>query len=314
MMLLPLKNQMNRNSSQNRPVAGILLLDKPKGITSNQALQRVKKLYRARKAGHTGSLDPLATGMLPLCFGEATKFSQFLLEADKIYEVTAKLGIKTTTGDAEGEILAEKPVPPLNKEKLDELIQSFVGRIQQIPSMYSAIKQQGQSLYKLARQGIEVERKPRDIHIYSIDYLSHDKDTFSIKVHCSKGTYVRTLIEDMGEKLGCGAHVQDLRRLGVGPYAAQKMHTLEHLEELAQHGDYTAMDACLLSTDSAIQNWPEVFLSEAAIYYLKQGQAIIIPYAPTSGWLRMKRKNGEFFGVGEILSDGKIAPRRLVAG
>lgn len=302
---------MSKSRTKGRPLDGILLLDKPKGITSNAALQIVKRRYDARKAGHTGSLDPLASGMLPICFGEATKFSQFLLESDKSYQVTAKLGIKTTTGDAEGEIVSEKPVPSITIKILEQLFAQFVGPIQQIPSMYSAIKQNGQPLYKLARQGLEVVREPREIQIYSINYLSHDLDSFSFTVHCSKGTYVRTLVEDMGEALGCGAHVQELRRLSVGPYQAAQMQTLAHLDELAANQARDTMDSYLLPVDSAIQ-WPELIMSEAAIYYLKQGQPVIAPYAPTSGWVKITRKNGGFLGVGEILDDGRVAPRRLV--
>jgi len=303
---------MSKPRNKGRPIDGILLLDKPKGITSNAALQIVKRFYDARKAGHTGSLDPLASGMLPICFGEATKFSQFLLEADKHYQVTAKLGIKTTTGDAEGEVLAEKPVPALTTEKLEQLFAQFTGTIQQIPSMYSAIKQNGQPLYKLARQGIEVPREAREIEIYNITYLSQTADSFSFNVHSSKGTYVRTLVEDMGETLGCGAHVQELRRLAVGPYQPAQMQPLEHLQDLAEKQIRDVMDSYLLPVDSAIHNWPELALSEAAIYYLKQGQPVIAPYAPTSGWVRITRKDGSFFGVGEILDDGRVAPRRLV--
>lgn len=303
---------MRKPPKKGRPIDGILLLDKPENITSNAALQVVKRLYDAQKAGHTGSLDPLASGMLPICFGEATKFSQFLLEADKHYQVTAKLGIKTTTGDAEGEVLTEKPVPALTTADLERLFTQFTGTIQQVPSMYSAIKQNGQPLYKLARQGIEVPREAREIQIYSITYLSHTADSFSFNVHSSKGTYVRTLVEDMGDSLGCGAHVQTLRRLAVGPYQAPQMQTLAHLQTLAEEQQANVMDGYLLPVDSAIHHWPELSLSEAAVYYLKQGQPVIAPYAPTSGWVRMIRKDGSFLGVGEILDDGRVAPRRLV--
>jgi tRNA pseudouridine55 synthase len=303
---------INRSRQKGRILDGILLLDKPKGITSNAALQTVKRLYNARKAGHTGSLDPLASGMLPICFGEATKFSQFLLEADKQYLVTAKLGVRTTTGDAEGEVVSEKAVPTLTEQQLQELFTRFTGVIAQIPSMFSAIKQNGQPLYKLARQGIEVEREARHITVYGFEYLSHQADQITFTVHCSKGTYVRTLVEDMGEALGCGAHVQELRRLTVGSYKAEQMQDLGKLQELSAQQDFTTMDSFLLSVDSAIERWPALALSEAAVYYLKQGQPIIVPYAPTSGWVRLTRKEGGFLGVGEILDDGKVAPRRLI--
>ncbi len=303
---------MSKPRNKGRALDGILLLDKPTGISSNAALQIAKRFYNAQKAGHTGSLDPLASGMLPICFGEATKFSQFLLEADKHYEVTAKLGVKTTTGDAEGEVLAEKQPPVVTPDMIEKLFTQFTGTLQQIPSMYSAIKQNGQPLYKLARQGIEVVREPREIQIYSLTYLSQTPDTLSFQIHSSKGTYVRTLVEDMGEALGCGAHVQTLRRPAVGPYQETQMQTLEHLQTLAEKQARDVMDSYLLPVDSMIQHWPELALSEAAIYYLKQGQPVIAPYAPTSGWLRITRKDGSFFGVGEVLDDGRIAPRRLV--
>lgn len=303
---------INRSRQKGRVLDGILLLDKPKGITSNAALQTVKRLYNARKAGHTGSLDPLASGMLPICFGEATKFSQFLLEADKQYLVTAKLGVRTTTGDAEGEVVSEKAVPTLTEQQIQKLFTRFTGVIAQIPSMFSAIKQNGQPLYKLARQGIEVEREARHITVYGFEYLSHQADQITFTVHCSKGTYVRTLVEDMGEALGCGAHVQELRRLTVGTYKAEQMQDLGKLQELSGQQDFATMDSFLLSVDSAIERWPALALSEAAVYYLKQGQPIIVPYAPTSGWVRLTRKEGGFLGVGEILDDGKVAPRRLI--
>lgn len=303
---------MSKSRNKGRAINGILLLDKPKGITSNAALQIVKRFYDAQKAGHTGSLDPLASGMLPICFGEATKFSQFLLETDKYYQVTAKLGIKTTTGDTEGEILAEKTIPNLTSDLLEELFAKFTGTLQQIPSMYSAIKQNGQPLYKLARQGIEVTREPREIEIYSISYLSQTQDSLSFNVHSSKGTYIRTLIEDMGEALGCGAHVQELRRLRVGPYQSVQMQSLADLQTLAEEQARDTMDSYLLPVDSVISHWPDLALSEAAIYYLRQGQPVIAPYAPTSGWVRITRKDGSFFGIGEILEDGRVAPRRLV--
>lgn len=303
---------MTKLRTKGRRIDGILLLDKPKGITSNAALQRVKNLYTARKAGHTGSLDPLASGMLPICLGEATKFSQFLLEADKHYHVVAKLGVKTTTGDGEGEIIAQRAVPSITPEMLTELFAKFTGAISQVPSMFSAIKQNGQPLYKLARQGIEVAREARVIHIHALNYIALDQDLLTFNVHCSKGAYVRTLVEDMGEALGCGAHVQELCRVGVGSYEGQQMVSLSELEALAQQGNNAVLDAYLLPIDSAIQAWPELEISEAAVYYLKRGQPVILPYAPTSGWIRLRRKNGSFLGVGEIMDDGRVAPERLV--
>lgn len=304
---------MKQGRPKLRDVNGILLLDKPTGITSNAALQKVKRCYAAQKAGHTGSLDPLASGMLPLCFGEATKFSQFLLEADKVYRVTAKLGIKTATGDAEGEIIQQREVSALSEDAIHRVLLQFNGIIEQIPSMYSAIKHQGQPLYKLARQGIEIERKSRQVTIFRIDLLAHGADTLSFEVHCSKGTYVRTLVEDIGEQLGCGAHVIALKRLSVGPYLPEHSIALAVLEELAEQQDYAALDAYLLPLDTTVANWQEVRLSEATTYYLRQGQPVIVPYAPSSGWVRLVGNNGRFLGVGEIIDDGRVAPRRLLA-
>lgn len=306
---------MNPQKTPKRHIDGIVLLDKPEGITSNAALQQVKHLYRAMKAGHTGSLDPLASGMLPICLGEATKFSQYLLDADKSYQVTAQLGVKTTTGDREGEVVSQAAVPELTQETLEAVLKQFTGQVTQIPSMYSALKHQGQPLYKLARQGIEVERKARVITVYQMDLLGIEGDLLSIQVSCSKGTYIRTLVEDIGTALGCGAHVAILRRLGVGSYLSAQMHTLDELQQLAEDEvRRRELDTRLLPFESAIGHFAELSLSEAAIYYLKQGQAIIAPQAPSEGWVRLHRRNtGAFVGVGEVLADGRVAPRRLMA-
>jgi tRNA pseudouridine55 synthase len=304
---------VRRKTKPGRNIHGILLLDKPIGITSNAALQQVKKLFNARKAGHTGSLDPIASGMLPLCFGEATKFSQFLLEADKHYRVIAKLGVKTTTGDIEGEIIHQQTVSGISQDILLNTLAKFKGEIEQIPSMFSAIKHQGQPLYKLARQGIEVERKPRVITIYELNLLHYqDNDSFEFDVRCSKGTYVRNLVEDIGEILGCGAHVTSLRRLAAGPYQAEQMISMDALTALFTENGVAAADAHLLPVDSSVASWPTITISETAAFYLRQGQAIIVPHAPTSGWVRVMLKDGRFLGVAEILDDGKVAPRRLV--
>ncbi len=295
-----------------REVHGILLLDKPTGMTSNAALQQVKYLFTAKKAGHTGSLDPLANGMLPICFGEATKFSQYLLEADKIYEVTAKVGVKTTTGDTEGEIVAEKSLENFNKETLQKVLVQFQGEISQIPSMFSALKHQGQPLYKLARQGIAVERAARNVTIYALNLTEVSADYFSFIVHCSKGTYVRTLVEDIGEALGCGAHVTALRRTQVAKLPVDRMITMQQITDIVAAQGLTGLDALLTPIDLMLQDWSAVNLSEAAAYYLKQGQPVIVPYAPTSGWVRLFLHGGRFIGVGEIIDDGRVAPRRLV--
>lgn len=295
-----------------RHVDGILLLDKPIEMTSNTALQIVKRLFGAAKAGHTGSLDPLASGMLPICLGEATKFSSYLLEADKHYQVVAQLGIKTSTGDAEGEVIAQKPVGDISAAQLAAVLAQFRGAIEQVPSMYSAIKHQGRPLYELARQGITIERAARPVNIYQLDLLAQTPDTLTLNVVCSKGTYIRTLVEDIGEALGCGAHVINLRRLSAGSYQPAQMITLAIIEELATKGDFSLLDAHLLTVDSAVSHWPLLEISTAASYYLQRGQSIIIPAAPTSGWVRLMIKPNRFLGVGEILADGRIAPRRLV--
>lgn len=302
---------MSRKRNNRRAVNGLLLLDKPSGMSSNEALQQVKRLFNAQKAGHTGSLDPLATGMLPVCLGEATKVSGFLLDADKRYRMTCKLGVKTATGDAEGEVLEVRPVPRLESAELERVLARFRGEIQQIPPMYSALKHQGERLYKLARQGQEVERAPRTVLIHELTLLRQSEDELELEVACSKGTYVRALAEDLGEALGCGAHVSALRRLAVGPYRdPEAMVTLDELRHLATDG-YAALDQHLLAVESALGNWPEVRLSADSAFYLRQGQAVLVPKAPTSGWVRLFDQHGRFLGVGEIQDDGKVAPRRL---
>jgi tRNA pseudouridine55 synthase len=304
---------MGRRRAKGRDVNGILLLDKPSGITSNAALQQVKRLYFARKAGHTGSLDPLASGVLPICMGEATKVSAFLLDADKRYRVRCQLGVRTATGDAEGEIVASRAVDRYSRAQLESVLDQFRGSIEQIPPMYSALKHQGQRLYKLARQGVEVERQPRPVEIYALLLTGLGDDWIDIDVHCSKGTYVRTLVEDIGERLGCGAHVSELRRTGVGPYDETGLVTITTLEELKQ-SDLAAMDGLLLPIESALTQWPGVELSNDAAFYLQQGQPVLVPRAPTSGWVRLYERDHTFLGMGEILDDGRVAPRRLMKG
>jgi tRNA pseudouridine55 synthase len=281
------------------------------GATSNAALQQVKRLYKAQKAGHTGSLDPLATGVLPICLGEATKASAFLLDADKHYRVVCKLGETTTTQDAEGEVVETRPVGAYSLEDLEAALARFRGPQEQVPPMFSAVKHEGQRLYKLARQGIEVERKARSIVIHELALLSWTSPYLEIEVHCSKGTYVRTLAEDLGAALGCGAHVTGLRRTGVGPYGADGLVTLEQLEALAGEG-FAGLDALLLPMESALAQWPGVRLTGDAAFYLRQGQPVLVPKAPTSGWVRLYEGESTFLGMGEILDDGRVAPRRLM--
>ena len=296
-----------------RDVNGILVLDKPAGMTSNDAVQRAKRLFNASKVGHTGSLDPLATGVLPLCFGEATKFSQYLLTSDKRYVVRIRLGVATDSGDADGEVIATRPVPDLTADEVERALDSFRGEIEQVPSMFSAIKHQGQPLYKLARQGIEVERESRPVTIFENELLALEGDEMTLSIHCSKGTYVRTIAEDLGEMLGCGAHVTALRRTAAGPYQESDLLTFETLEAALEEG---SLDRFLLPVSSAVGDWPEVSLSDDTAYYLRQGQPVMVPHAPTRGWVRLFQLRSEgasrFLGVGEVLDDGRVAPRRLV--
>lgn len=301
---------MGRRRKRGRDITGILLLDKPTDITSNKALQQAKFLYFAAKAGHTGALDPIATGVLPICFGEATKFSQYLLNADKQYRVTAKLGEKTTTADREGEVIESRPVD-VSETQLVKLLQQFKGTISQVPSMYSALKKDGVPLYKLARQGIEVERDAREVDIYSLELVSFSGDEFVLDVHCSKGTYVRNLVEDIGEELSCGAHVLELRRTAVGDFGLEQTVTMAHLEELKQADAKLEMDELLLPVEKALAHMPLIQLSDDQAYYLRMGQAVQVPGAPVEGSVCLLHDN-QFIGVGAINDDGNIAPSRLV--
>jgi len=298
-----------------RDVHGILLLDKPAGITSNDALQKIKRNYRAARAGHTGSLDKPATGMLPICMGEATKTSAYLLNADKTYVAVAKLGVVTNTADAEGEILETHSVPDFNQQNLEQVLAQFVGNIEQVPPMYSALKVDGQRLYKLAYQGVEVARQPRPVTIHQIDLVSFDHESLEIHVRCSKGTYIRTLVEDIGNVLGCGAHVSTLRRLSIGPFAEEQMITMENVEKQVEQGD-DALDGLLMPVDSALDHLPPVELSEDASYLLCLGQAVLMPGASgeklSEGLVRIYDQNRVFIGIGTIMDDGRIAPKRLL--
>ena len=301
-----------RRKVQGRNVTGILLLDKPVGLTSNAALQQAKSLYRAKKAGHTGSLDKAASGLLPLCFGEATKFSGFLLNADKHYRTVFQLGIQTSTGDAEGEVVFRGVLQNLTRTRINAVLKRFRGTIQQVPPMYSALKHKGQRLYKLAHQGLEVDRAPREITVHRMELLDYRDEELELEILCTKGTYVRTLAEDIGRELGCGAHVKFLRRIGVGPYSDNNMLTMDGLESIAETG-LSALDEELLGIDSVLQDMPAVHLVDTVAYYLSQGQPVMVPRAPTRGILRIYTEEGRFLGVGEVLEDGRVAPKRLVA-
>jgi tRNA pseudouridine55 synthase len=294
-------------------INGILLLDKPAGMTSNGALQRVKRLFNAKKAGHTGSLDPIATGMLPLCFGEGTKFSQFLLESDKSYYVTAKLGIQTNTGDIEGEVIATQEVTVVTFQDIEKAMAKFIGEIDQVPPMFSAIKHEGKPLYILARKGIEVERKSRRIKIFSLSLEKFENNEFTFNVHCSKGTYVRTLVEDVAKELGYGAHVIALRRTSVQPYGAATMHTMEELESIVANAGPSALLNCLLPLETAVQIFPAVKLTTSAAFYLKMGQPVRASFPLNAPLVRLMSEDERFLGVGEVMPDGRVKPQRLVA-
>jgi tRNA pseudouridine55 synthase len=290
-----------------RKINGVLLLDKPAGPSSNAALQHAKRLFQAEKAGHTGNLDPIATGLLPLCFGEATKFSQFLLDSDKSYQALIKLGQTTTTGDSEGEILTEQRVN-LSRAQVEGVLPRFVGRITQIPPMYSALKYQGKALYSYARAGVEVERQPREVIIYDLQLDAFSGDELRVTVTCSKGTYIRVLAEDIGKVLGCGAFMKELRRTRTGLFDLSQAVTLPQLEAM----DLEQRDALLLPPDCLLQELGAVTLDAGSAYYLGQGQSIWRPQQSVGATLRVYDDNERFLGIGEVTSDGKIAPKRLV--
>ena len=305
-----------------RAINGILLLDKPYEMSSNHALQKVKRLYFAQKAGHTGALDPLATGMLPVCLGEGTKFSQFLLDTDKTYIVTAKLGVRTTTSDADGEIVAEKTVE-VSQAQLDTALNSFRGTTKQIPSMYSALKYQGQPLYKYARDGIEVPRESRDITVYNLQQLRFEHDEVDLEIHVSKGTYIRTIVDDLGELLGCGAHVAQLRRVSVGSYPRGKMVTLEHVEALLEQATAqdiapsVLLDPLLVPMNTAVEGMPSVYVDDMSANFLRHGNPVQAANAPLNGFVQVyveqdENEETEFIGVGQINDDGLVAPKRIV--
>lgn len=295
-----------------RAISGFIVLDKPLNMSSNQALQKVKWLFNAKKAGHTGSLDPLATGVLPLCLGEGTKLSQYLLDSDKTYEVTGQLGIQTTTGDAEGEVAVEAAIPDGWAAQFPPVIQRFLGETQQIPSMFSAIKQNGVPLYELARKGIEVERQPRTIHIREAFCLGTTENTFTLRVTCSKGTYIRTLVEDMAKALGTVGYVTALRRTHVGPYQASDMVTLDTLIDTLEEQGVEGLNQYIHPLESALSDWPTVSLTTVATHYIRQGQPIRVPNLPTCGFVRMLSDRQRLLGIGEITEDGRIAPVRLM--
>ncbi|HLV76777.1 MAG TPA: tRNA pseudouridine(55) synthase TruB [Marinobacter sp.] len=295
-----------------RPVSGILVIDKPQGITSNGILQQVKRLYGAAKAGHTGALDPLATGVLPLCFGEATKFSQMMLDSDKAYITTARLGIRTETGDSEGAVVEERPVPALTGEQVEAVLERFRGDIRQVPSMYSALKHQGRPLYEYAREGIEIERPARPVTIYELKLLAVREYELDLAVTCTKGTYIRSLVEDIGEALGCGAHVSALRRTLASGYTLADVQDVKGLEAMRERGE--SLDGLLLPPESALTMFPEHRLSGPALVSILNGQPVRIPGQSLEGFVRIYGDRS-FVGLAEAVpeaGDTKLVPRRLV--
>ncbi|ELY5930263.1 tRNA pseudouridine(55) synthase TruB [Cronobacter turicensis] len=309
---------MSRPRRRGRDVHGVLLLDKPQGLSSNDALQKVKRIYNANRAGHTGALDPLATGMLPICLGEATKFSQYLLDSDKRYRVIARLGQRTDTSDADGTVVEERPVA-FSEQELQDALESFRGDTMQVPTMFSALKYQGKPLYEYARQGIVVPREARPITVYELLFIRHEGDELELEVHCSKGTYIRTIIDDLGEKLGCGAHVIYLRRLAVSKYPVERMVTLEQLNALLEEAQTREiapselLDPLLMPMDSPAADYPVVNLPLTSSVYFKNGNPVRTSDAPSEGLVRVTEGEAQkFLGMGEIDSEGRVAPRRLV--
>lgn len=300
-----------RRRHKGRAVDGIVLLDKAKGLSSNRALQEVKHLFEARKAGHTGSLDPLATGVLPLCLGEATKVSQFLLDSDKRYLARIKLGIRTSSGDQDGEVIGQADASAIETRQIESALESFKGEIEQIPPMHSAIKVDGVPLYKMARKGQEIERQARTVTIYSLDLLEHEGDELELDIACSKGTYIRTIADDLGQLLGCGAHVIGLHRTAAGAFDQARCVSVEALKEAKKNSGLEGLDEYLIPMDEAVGDLPEVRLPSITADCVKHGQAVLVRHLPEEGLVRLYEEE-RFIGIGCIDDDGKVAPRRLV--
>jgi tRNA pseudouridine55 synthase len=299
------------SSCARRPVHGIVLVDKPAGITSNATLQCAKRLFRATKGGHTGNLDAPASGLLPICLGEATKVTPYLLDADKEYVSRIRFGVRTSTGDAAGEIVEARPVPVLSPEVIDSVLQRFTGTIEQVPPMYSALKHEGERLYRLATRGITVERRPRRVTVHALERLALEEDLLEVRIRCTKGTYVRVLAEDVGAALGTCAHVLTLRRTGVGPFRVADASTLEQMQERLTLG-LQALGAMLLPIDAALPHLPSVTLQDISAHYVRSGQAVRAGRPPAPGLVRLYDGLERFMGIGETLADGRIAPRRLL--
>lgn len=321
-MATPSNPRERRPRTVFRRLDGILLLDKPQGLSSNQALQRVRHLFRAEKGGHTGSLDPLATGLLPVCFGEATKIAGGLLGARKAYETVARLGVVTDTDDADGQVLRERPVPPLAIDAIDAALKTLTGRIQQRPPIYSALKRGGEPLYAKARRGEVIQVDPREVDVHAFDLLNAAdlldgqlengaSPNLRLHVECGSGTYVRSLVRDLGELLGCGAHVAQLRRLWVDPFREPRMWTLEALEELREQAGERVLDACLLPVEAGMASWPEVRVNAAQAQRLGRGQGLRGPYPPRGRQVAILDEQGRGLGLGDVDAEGGLRPARL---
>ena len=294
-----------------RNISGIVVLDKANGLSSNAALQEVKRLYEANKAGHAGSLDPLATGVLPVCLGEATKVSQFLLDSDKRYRARIKLGIRTDTGDSEGSIIERNEGISVSRKAIERALTKFKGEVEQVPPMHSAIKMNGVPLYKLARKGIAVEREPRLVTLYQICLVEFVNSELELEISCSKGTYIRTIADDLGQELGCGAHVIELRRTQAGVFTEKDSISSEELALEKENRGLDKIDQFLIPMDRAIQDLPEVNLPSISASHVKNGQAVLVRHLPKNGLVRMY-EDEQFIGIGSIDDDGKVAPKRLI--
>lgn len=292
-----------------RNISGVILLDKPQGLSSNDALQKVKRLFGAAKAGHTGALDPLATGMLPICLGEATKFSQFLLDSDKGYRVIAQLGVRTDSSDSTGEVVETRPVK-VTRKQLEAALDHFRGDILQVPTMFSALKHNGQPLYKYAREGITIEREARPITIYSLQLINFNNDQVELDIECSKGTYIRTIIDDLGQMLDCGAHVIFLRRNYVADYPLDAMVTLEQLQNEREQN--LSLDPHLLPVESPVSHLDQVVIDQDSQFYFNNGNPITYPGLDEGELLRVYDQDDLFLGVAEVNEDFMLAPKRLV--
>lgn len=303
---------MSRPRKKGRDIHGVFLLDKPQGMSSNDILQKVKRIFQANKAGHTGALDPLATGMLPICLGEATKFSQFLLDSDKRYQVTAKLGERTDTSDAEGQVVETKVVN-VTESDIQQALAQFRGDILQVPTMFSALKHQGKPLYEYARAGITVEREARPITIFELKFIAYEAPFLTLEVHCSKGTYIRTLVDDLGEVLGCGAHVTVLRRLAVADYPIAAMMSYADLQNMAENQPLEVLDKLLLPMDTAVSNLPKINLNEQQTKAVGFGQRVKFENVEQIyGLVRLFSNTAQFLGVAEITADDVIRPNRMI--